>query len=266
MATYEPLEPGFTAAVGGKSIGFDTSTTPSLFTSTSFLYTLFFVIIVVAASGRYAIAGLYRMEATKPGIQKSNEIFKRVTLGLLGVFSLWLILATVNKDLLSGDVGLRALHINGSTGGSGLAQSGVGASAGTKTSTVTQNTGGADDATRKRLNSAGISINKADCTDPSQTDCTSLDNLPEDTISMLLSLRQACSGNITVTGGTEAGHASHGKGKYPVDISQNDSNLNSCISKGQSTTGPGAGSAYSNFGYIFWLENGGSAVHWHVYK
>ncbi len=106
---YKSLEPNLLSSIGGTVPSF-TGATPSLFTSTSFLYTLFFVVIVVVASTKYAQAGLFRMEASQHGITKSNEIFKKTTLGLVGVFSLWLILATVNKDLLSGDVGLDALR------------------------------------------------------------------------------------------------------------------------------------------------------------
>ena len=108
MTEYQALEPTITSSLGTEPLSFDGSSV-SFFTSTSFLYTLAFVVIVVAASYRYSVAGMLRMQATEEGIRKSKEEFKRVTYGLLGVFGLWLILATVNKDMLTGDVGLSEL-------------------------------------------------------------------------------------------------------------------------------------------------------------
>ena len=113
--TYQPLEGNMLKAVGGTAPSFTDGATPSFFTSASFLYSFFFVIIVVAASGRYMFAGILRMSATEDGIRKSKEEMWRVTKGLLGVFGLWLILFTVNKDLLTGNVGLDNLRTSTST-------------------------------------------------------------------------------------------------------------------------------------------------------
>ena len=85
----------------------------SFFASSTFLYTLCFIIIVGAAFYQYMMVGIYRLEASESGIRKSNETFRRATLGLLGVFGLFLLLAAVNKDLLLGDVGLSALKVRG---------------------------------------------------------------------------------------------------------------------------------------------------------
>ena len=96
-----------------KSLGviptFNTGENVSFVSTTTFLYTLFFVAIVVASFYRYVIAGALRMQASENTIRQSNEIIKRVTLGLLGVFSLFIILFTVNKNMLTGDIDLGAL-------------------------------------------------------------------------------------------------------------------------------------------------------------
>jgi hypothetical protein len=112
---YKLLEPTILEQAGIKSPSFNSSNF-SLFSSTSFLYTLFFVVIIVAASFRYAYAGILRMSASESGIKESKEEFKRVTYGLLGVLSLWLILATFNRDMLTGDVGLGGLRTSGYSG------------------------------------------------------------------------------------------------------------------------------------------------------
>ncbi len=112
---YRTLEPKSLSSLGVQAPAFNGGNTSFLATST-FLYTLFFVAIVGAAFYRYGVAGILRMQASEPTIRKSNEIIKQVTLGLLGVFSLFLILFTVNKGLITGDVGLEGLRVGGTTG------------------------------------------------------------------------------------------------------------------------------------------------------
>ncbi len=262
--SYTSLEPKSLSSLGVQAPAFNGGNTSFLATST-FLYTLFFVAIVGAAFYRYGVAGILRMQASEPTIRKSNEIIKQVTLGLLGVFSLFLILFTVNKGLITGDVGLEGLR---ATNG--------GVSGGTTPATTQQNTAQPsgsgssaiqnDGAVRAQLANINISVNKNVCSSPSQTGCTTVGGLPDSTITMLGQLRDACRGSIVVTGGTEAGHKSHGPGLTPVDISLNDSTLNACIRA--FTSGPSlswCNSTFTNFGYIFCDEKNTEA-HWHVYK
>ncbi len=279
MATptsYVPLEGGLTQAITGKSLAFDTNSTPTLFTSTSFLYTLFFVVIVVVAASKYAQAGLLRMEASESGIKKSNEVFKKTTLGLLGVFSLWLILSTVNKDLLTGNVGLDALRSksSGTFGGGGATGVISRPSSARDNPPIPANNDDPkgwdaiknDSTVRKQLLDNNITVNKGVCNNPTQTSCTTVGGWPQETVTMLMQLRNTCSGGIEVTGGNEAGHSSHGPGKSPVDLSMNKpGNLNACISA--FPAGPTLNyckKTYVNFGHIFCDENG--TPHWHVYK
>ena len=116
--SYTALEPDLESTIGGGA-SFTTASVPTLFTSASFVYTFAFVVIVVAASFRYAYAGALRMSATQKGIQESKGEFKRVTYGLLGVFALWLILYTVNKDMLTGNVSLSGLKVGNVVGNPG---------------------------------------------------------------------------------------------------------------------------------------------------
>jgi hypothetical protein len=112
MASYTSLEPAFTQTFtqDGQAVGFSTDAAVSLFASTSFLYTLGIMLSVVAAGVMYARAGVWRMEASERGVKKSNEEIKRTTLGLLGVLSLFVIIYTFNRDLLTGNVGLDGLR------------------------------------------------------------------------------------------------------------------------------------------------------------
>jgi hypothetical protein len=86
---------------------------------------------------------------------------------------------------------------------------------------------GADATIRSQLASDGITINKADCPTQTSTNCTSLDGLPSTAVTGLESLQTSCktasggTGCVVVTGGTEAGHVSHGQGIATVDVRYN---------------------------------------------
>lgn len=96
---------------------------------------------------------------------------------------------------------------------------------------------------RAKLRAAGISVNKSNCTAPPEkntcdvedpatgkfypscTDCTSLTMIPEGAISELIEFKKNCDQkvgggcDVVVTGGTEAGHATHRTGRAILDIS-----------------------------------------------
>ncbi len=143
MATersYQPLENEILKSFGTQIPSFNTASTPSFFSSASFLYTLAFVIIITTASFRYAYAGILRMQASEEGIRKSKEEFTRVTYGLLGVLGLWLILFTINKDMLTGDVTLSNLRTESDkTGNSNVVTKGVKATSPSGVSTSCEN-------------------------------------------------------------------------------------------------------------------------------
>ena len=287
---YTPLEPKNLSSLGISPSSFS-SITPSFFATSTFIYSLFFVAIVVAAFYRYVLAGIWRMEASSNAVKKSNDELKRVTWGLLGVFSLFLILFTVNKDMLTGDVGLSKLALGGVGGETGSKSGSVGTTAkpksGADNPSIPKNNDDPDGwnaikndskvrASLKSLPNGGISVNKTVCNNPAQTSCTTVGGLPPETISMLEQLRNTCTGGIEVTGGNEAGHSSHGPGKTPVDLSKNKpGNLNECISSfTKSTRAPKnkygndlcyPNKVFENFGFIFCDEMGGDP-HWHVYK
>ena len=79
-----------------------------------------------------------------------------------------------------------------------------------------------DSQARTQLQLAGISVNKANCSSASDTNCTSLTGIQTATINQVINLKQACGCDFILTGGTEAGHSggdsSHSAG-YKADIS-----------------------------------------------
>jgi hypothetical protein len=234
--TYTVLEKDFTQTLSqdGKPLGFSTADPVSLFTSTSFLYSLGIMVSVVAAGFMYARAGLYRMQASERGVSKSNEEIKRTTFGLLGILALFVIIYTFNKDLLTGDVGLKELKLNPVAGGSALGTGSTASSSASSTQATSTPapTGSASyqqrleshNAAVARLAPSGIhtNYNDAPCTEAqfseSKPSCTSLAFLPEETIQMLLRINGSCGCTLVITGGTEPGHSSHGENKRPVDL------------------------------------------------
>jgi hypothetical protein len=277
---YVPLEPAFsqTFTQDGQAVGFSTDAAVSLFASTSFLYTLGIMLSVVAAGVMYARAGVWRMEASERGVKKSNEEIKRTTLGLLGVLSLFVIIYTFNRDLLTGNVGLDGLRANPVKAGAVSSSSATSTPVATTSPSVPFIPANNDDPTGwnairddaamraqlAALPNGGVRVNKNVCTTPTQTSCTTVGGWPPETPAMLAQLRSACPGNMSVTGGTEAGHRSHGPGKRPVDLSLNDSSLESCIRA--FPAGPSLSycyKTYQKFGYVF-CDEISTPRHWHV--
>lgn len=69
---------------------------------------------------------------------------------------------------------------------------------------------------------AGITVSSTGgCSDPSGPTCTSLEGIRKDTVDQIVNLKNACGCAITITGGTETGHAagdtSHSSG-YKIDL------------------------------------------------
>jgi hypothetical protein len=268
--SYVPLEQETIKSITGKDQ--DTTINGSLFTSTSFLYNFFLVIIIVTASFRFAYAGMLRMNPSESGIKASKEEFKRVTFGLFGVLGMWLIIATFNRDMLTGNVGFADL----ATTGGGVARPS------TQTGTPSGNTptNATELASRAPLTSAGITFNKPGCTSSTQTDCTSVTGIQQNSIAILLDLKSNCKCSIQVTGGTEGGHSAnsrHGVGKEAFDIAYTTE-----LSNFLKTNGTNAGdnsrcnTKYSwssgNNTFIFWDEavgcdtskNQNAARHFHA--
>ncbi len=82
-----------------------------------------------------------------------------------------------------------------------------------------------DSITRSFLEKNYITINKANCKTITDTNCTSVANLPQNAINGLIALKNTCDCAMIITGGTEIGvHATHGPNKPIIDLSP-DTNL-----------------------------------------
>ncbi len=112
LVAYAPLEPGITSSLGLDTISFS-GASPTLSTVTTLITIIILMLIGGAAFYRYVMSGIYRLEASENGVRKSNEAFKGATFGILGVFLMFLIFFTFNRDILLSDVGLSALKSGG---------------------------------------------------------------------------------------------------------------------------------------------------------
>lgn len=71
----------------------------------------------------------------------------------------------------------------------------------------------------------GITTNYSgvDCQEAGQTNCTSLMGIPKIAIDKVVALKKACGNcNVLITGGTEAGHQTHGMGMAILDLRNTD--------------------------------------------
>ncbi len=131
-------------------------------------------------------------------MSKAKTFIFDAAIGLILVLVAWLILYTINPNLVS------------LQGVSEESQEGTATEAGTLPAGTLSDT-----EAREKLAAAGISVNASEPT-------TSLQGIPSSTVDKLIKLKQESGVNITVTGGTEkAGHSittNHGPGNAVVDI------------------------------------------------
>ncbi len=295
---YKPLEPKITSSVGLDAVSFSGSS-PTLSTATTLITIILFMLIGGAVFYRLLMAGIYRLEASENGVRKSNEAFKGATFGVLGVFLMFLIFFTFNRDILLSDVGLGALRSSGGVRSGGAVVTTGGTAVGTTTPsaplptgactkrTCTQAdlpriSGAADSSVRSDLAAAGVGVNVGACSRVGQGSCTNVGGMPAEVVAMLKSLKAACNCTMKVSGGTEWwSHSTHGPGVVVVDLqiprgSGGAPNLSDPLYVFLSSqTRIGSSSychaAYSWNGWSFCDEKtGGTALstnrHWHVKK
>ena len=283
MVSYTQLEPTSFQALGvQKTPGFD-STNLSFFATSSFVYLLLGTAIIGAAFYEYVLVGVYRMEASESGIRKSNETFKRTTLGLLGVFSLFLIIFTLNKSLLTGDVDLGGFKASPAPA---VAQTQTTTQTTPTTNTTTNSNYAArlashnQIATRFSASNIKTNYNNTPCTEAqfneTKPSCTSLAFMKEETVQLILKLKTLCNCVVVVTGGTEPGHLSHGENKRPVDLrltgtrgSTNNTDPLYVFIKNTASNKLGGNSTcyerYTLYSFTFCDEKPPNTQHFHVY-
>src|SRR3989344_1965637 len=165
---------------------------------------------VVAAVLLIVIGGIqYITTDAIQGKSQGKERIKNAIIGLVFIIAAWLILATINPNLLT-------LNLDISSAPTSAPPGGILGSGGATLAEGEANI-------RNILNKNGIDINADPCVGNQTKGCTNLDGLPVYALQGIFSLKESCTGAdpqcaITITGGTEGGHLSHGVGKGQVDM------------------------------------------------
>ncbi len=172
--------------------------------------------------------------------------------GLLLVLSSWVILYTINPNMVSFDLSL----IRPETPTIGTVTPGV---------KMTAAEIAESDRVKAELGAGGVYPYRGPCESGQTTGCVNLNGLPQNAIDGLLDLNQACNGcGYTITGGTEGGHKTHGKGAPIVDLRRDNGSLNDLITRQPDRIIRGTYTTYVKTinGQTFSFMDEGD--HWHV--
>lgn len=193
------------------------------------LITTILVVAAVLAVIMFVWGGIEYTISSVPGIKTEglNRIWAALG-GLLIALTAWLILNTINPNLLTFNLD----NIGQAGIGGGITNPGGGSGRPTRPGTPPSTGGGGSPSSaqeqevRTRLGNAGFEFNNGPCPPGSNgVGCTNLAGLQPTTESGLIQLKQdAGLETLTITGGTEPGHAggqySHANG-YKIDLSRN---------------------------------------------
>ncbi len=172
----------------------------------------FLAVLMIVIGGIQIVVGGASESARKNG---KDRIWAAIW-GLLLAICAWLILYTINPDMVKGTLDLAPAIVKApapSAGPPGPPPPPI------SWPPPIQANQYKDSDARTALAMSGISINKADCTYVGQTNCTSLDGIPKSTIQSLANLKNEAGESFQITGGTEYWlHSTHGPGKPIVDI------------------------------------------------
>lgn len=207
------------------------------------------VILVFVAPLSIVYAGfLFVVNPLDPsGISKAKAILLHTVVGVIVALSGWIVVDTLMYMLVSNNASFgtswrQLITSSGSpclTFSTTSTQPSGGPSARVA---VTQPSSGSEQSIRERLTQAGITVNHDSCQNGSDGSmCTSVVGMQTATIDHIIAIRNSCTTcQITVTGGTEPGHAESGvrihSGGYKVDLGLNDT-LNAWIIRSTNTAG-----------------------------
>ncbi|MFH0804527.1 MAG: pilin [Candidatus Zambryskibacteria bacterium] len=196
------------------------------------------------------------------GKSAGKDRIKNAVFGLVLVIGAWLILYTINPNLLELNLNIEEATTNAPPGSEGTL-SGVLPGYSLSATQVAENTALKD----KLWNDSGgkISVNADPCISGGISGCTNLVGLPPNAISGLEQLQKDFGGSLVITGGTEGGHVSHGPGQPNLDLRPS-AELDKYIkdNNGQKTLLINGQTIKVNFVYESANTPGSSGPHWHT--
>ncbi len=261
VADYVPLAP---LPLGNGATESLSSYIPAIFTFAIGIGAILAFIMITIGGIRYT---------TSDAIGNKSEGRKQIEnalIGLLLVIGAYVILNTINPQMLNFNLGIGPISIPGPTTG-GVTAGGGGGGGNIAGVPMTQDQINADAQVRAELGSSIIAAGP--CLQGQTTGCVDLNGLQSQAISGVKTLQSACNCTVTITGGTEPGHTSggsHGQGTG-LDI-RADSAITSAITGGQT---PQNCQSYSFNGgtYLYEIpgatcggqvQSSGSTAHWHA--
>ncbi|MBP7811358.1 MAG: hypothetical protein KA054_00740 [Candidatus Moranbacteria bacterium] len=171
------------------------------------------IIIVISAVFMISVGGfLYLTSAGNTSrAGQAKGIITDAILGLILALVAYLVLYIINPDLVT----LRLSSLSTSTIPASSSPTGTAVPEVPSGDTYTHTDAVA------ALSAAGIRVTSSgNCSDQNRKECTSLQNIPKNTIANIIALKEKSNCSFNVTGGTETGHKSHGTGKPIVDVSE----------------------------------------------
>lgn len=238
---------------------------PGLFNLLIGLSAAFAVLMIVIGGLQYISTDAIQKKS------EGKERIKNAVFGLVLVISAWLILNTINKNLLKIDLNIdtATTAAPGGTGGVLTAQFATGSDLLGITQEFLSNVN------RDNLERMNVLVNNPPCTSDRTSNCTNLNGLPAEMMESLVNLQKNCAGSrsdsfcaVVITGGTETSlhtaGTSHGPGKSTVDLRQTDS-----LNKYLGNPSPQNGDTTEVGGLKFTYESAGAnsantGSHWHV--
>lgn len=226
--------------------------------------------LLIGISAAFAVLSLvwggfqYLSTDAVSGKSSSKERIKSSLLGLVLVIVAWLILYTVNPELLDIKLDLTLEQVQAPFGDMGNLVGKYGPGIPISGQQIQE-----DKAIRDFLQSSpNIKVYADPCQGTQTSNCVNLNGLPEIAQVGLKNLALDCPKcNIIITGGTEGGHKTHGVGRPMVDLRSTDTNLNDYILENKTSVKPTSlGPEYTvkigSQTAIFLKES--NPPHWHV--
>ncbi len=192
-------------------------------------------VLMIAIGGFMLILAHAGVVGESDMLSRAKSLFKAVVIGLLVAYGAWIIIHTFFKAIgTNPDFNLEEGWYNIQCESSGGPQGRIPSDGGDERIPPADGDGTSIDRVAgtltheeaaELLNQSDIGISSSrSCSYQNDPDCTSLNGIPASTINSLTAIKRDCPQcSITVTGGTETGHSSHGFGKPAVDL-RNDEN------------------------------------------
>lgn len=194
--------PGTTKG-GGNCVGADCKADLA-----SYIPGLFNLIIGLAAvvAVAYIIYGgfLYITTDAIMGKEEGKKHINNAIYGLIMISVAWLILYTINPRILEFKLNIDAITVPSGPGG-------------TLGVPMTAEQIAESNAIRTSLSNEGVNTYAGPCTNGQTTGCVNLNGLPAVALDGLAALGRNCPGCLNLSGGTEAGHETHGIGRPIID-------------------------------------------------